>query len=283
VAPYENVIAFREHFGARTFYPISAGKSIFMRDAHGYIAEAEVAWPDSRAERLYNFVLADEGTHYKEVGGLMFAYPSLNVLLLLKLSHRYLKDSPHFLKTMRDVKFLKSRGAVIQHDHVEFLKQREKDTYTYNLPKLNVDKQTFFDAEATGVKYIWTHDDIHTAIRTLPVPAYTLFAEPGEEVKSSQKLFWEVGHDVRIRAVLEESMVLGIERSLEPFPGKKTPREAFEFALMKVCTSITSGFFREFAYNHYDEVLELFAQYEDYHDQFKKAVAKGEVRKYGED
>jgi hypothetical protein len=251
-----------------------------MRDAHGYIAEAEVAWPDSRAERLYNFVLADEGTHYKEMGGLTFAYPSLNVLLLLKMSHRYLKDSPHFLKTMRDIQFLRSRGAFLQADHQEFYKQREKDTYTYNLPKLNVDKATFFDAEATGVEYTYCHDSIHEAVRTLPVPAYTLFAEPGEQVKSSEDLFWKAGHDVRIRAGMEEAMVLAIERSLVPFPGKKTPKEAFDFALMKLATSVSSGWFREHVWEHYDEIVALQEQYSDYFEQFQKGVDNGTVKPY---
>jgi hypothetical protein len=57
---------------------------------------------------------------------------------------------------------------------------------------------------------------------------------------------------------MEETYVLALERSLIPFPGKMQPRDAFKLALQKVCTSITSGWFREYAWNNYRKALESY-------------------------
>lgn len=280
VATYDELVEFRKFFQAATFYPIAKGTKMFMRNRSGDIAEADIAWPDSMAEKLYKFVLEDSGTHYIEHKNITWAYPSLNVLYLLKMSHRFLKDSPHFLKTMRDIQYLRKRGAVIQPEHQAFYEDRMKDTYAYKHPKLDVDKATFFDAVATGVEYTYDHDSIHEAVRTLPVPAYTLFKVPGEQVKCSEELFYQCDENVRLRAVMEEAMVLAIERSLVPFPGGKTPKEAFDLALMKVCTSITSGWFREYAWENYDKVVALQAEYSDYFEQFEKGIDNGIVKPY---
>ena len=52
---------------------------------------------------------------------------------------------------------------------------------------------------------------------------------------------------------MEEAMVLAIERYL--LPGYVSDQQtAYEHALTRVCTSITKGFFRKFAVDHYPEV-----------------------------
>lgn len=281
VGTYEELTEFRKAFEATTFYPFDEGKKMFFRSRDGRIAEGDICWPGSVAEKLRDFIMNDPGTiDNRTRNGQGFFIPSLNVLYMLKMSHRYLKDSPHFLKTMRDIQLMRKRGAVIEEGHQAFYEDRMKDTYVYKHPKLAVDKATFFDAEATGVVYTHDHDSIHEAIRTLPVPAYKLFKEDEAEVMCSKELFYQVGEDVRLRAVLEESMVLAIERSLVPFPGGKTPKEAFDFALMKVCTSITSGWFREYAWEHYDEVQAMFEEYSDYFEQFQKGLDSGIVKPY---
>ncbi len=81
----------------------------------------------------------------------------------------------------------------------------------------------------------------------------------------------------RLYGVLEEAYVLALERSQIPFAGKVTPRQSFDIAIEKVCTSITSGWFREFAWENYDKVVELYR--DDYVEKFKAGVDKGIVKK----
>jgi hypothetical protein len=86
---------------------------------------------------------------------------------------------------------------------------------------------------------------------------------------------------VRLHAVLEESLVLAAERSQLAFPDAQIdPEWSFTMALTKVCTSITSGVFREFAWNNYDKVVALYHEKAtDYMDRVRAGIASGVVKK----
>ena len=190
---------------------------------------------------------------------------SLDWLLFFKLSHRYKKDSPHFLKTMEDILLLEKLGAFIwskaSHEQTALLAEREKLTYTNKLPNLNTTSKEFFNPET--VQYKYDHDSLHVAVALGSKPAYLSYKHPDKQVLCSEELFWKCSHATRIAGVYEESCVLALERSLVPGNFKTNPDKAFVMALEKVCTSITGGWFREFAYDHYYEVLSL------YHTNFK--------------
>lgn len=274
VCSYDEAVAYGKKIKAKVFYPINSGKAIVMK-APGLIVEAEITWPDSRAEKLQDFVLGNDDCKYDSLFD--WDVPSLNFLYMLKMSHRYLKNSPHFLKTMQDIKVMREWGCIIPKWMLEFYEQRMKDTYTYSHPKLDVDKGSFFDSQMTGVFQKYDHDSIHEAVAIGEAPAYTSFSDG--PVKSSKELFFQQPAHVRLRAVAEESFVLALERSLVPFPGKKTPQEAFEMALMKVCTSITSGWFREFAWEHHDVVAEEVRMMGDWYvGAFEQGLANGTVK-----
>lgn len=277
VGTYDEAVAFRKKFGATTFYPISNGRSIFMRNAEGKICEIEIAWEGSRAEKFINF-LANNGywSDVVSIENYPCFVPCLDVLYLLKMSHRYLKDSPHFLKTMRDIQMLRSLGASIDPEHQEFYEERMRDTYTYNLPKLDVSKGEFFDTAMTGVEQKYDHDTIHLAVKHFEKPAYEYFKPEDEQVMCSKDMFFACEEHIRLAAVVEESYVLALERSLVPYPNGKMPKEAFDLALMKVCTSITSGWFREYAWENYDKAQEMYS--DDYVKWFEAGVKYGVVK-----
>jgi len=176
---------------------------------------------------------------------------------MIKMSHRYKKSSPHFLKTMRDIQKMRKAGAVIQPDHEAFYRRRMDETYSYGHPKLNQNKDQFFRPEDDF--YVYDHDSLHEAVAVWGLPAYTKYAVDGEEVLSSKEKFFKgVDHLVRIDGVYEEACVLALERSQIPNNFEIDRDWSFKKALEKVCTSITSGWFREFAWEHYDEVMEVY-------------------------
>ena len=200
--------------------------------------------------------------------------PNLDWLFTLKASHRYLKDSPHFLKTLQDYHFLKRLGCKVTD--TEFLRRREQETYRANRPRLNRAKKDFFSGD--GVKYIYDHDSLHEAVKIGNLPAYKYYAQDGHDVFSSRKKFFDLPFDVRINGVLEESYVLALERSQIPYREQIKPRDSFMIALSKVCTSITSGWFREFAYENWFEVMR---RYDDtYVALFDNALENGVVKPY---
>lgn len=199
----------------------------------------------------------------------------LDDLYMLKESHKYLRNSPHFLKTMRDIHEFRNHGCFIRNE--ELFKAREKDTYNYSHPNLKQSKDNFFTDE---VDYKYDHDSIHEAMAHLTVPAYTLYAVDGEEVLSSKEKFFQRPELGRLLGVLEEAYVLALERSVIPFDSD--PDQAFKMALMKICTSITSGWFREYAWENYDKVIELYEDDWDYVARFKTKLAAGIVKPFKE-
>lgn len=70
--------------------------------------------------------------------------------------------------------------------------------------------------------------------------------------------------------------MLALERSQIPHAGNITPHASFLIALQKVCTSITSGWFREFAWEHYHEVRALYR--DTYVPRFWEHARLGKVK-----
>lgn len=271
---YNEIVRFGKKEALKACYPIEDGKKLIIKQANGTIIEAELAWEDSTTEKLVNLIKADKKTIVKNG----FMIPSIDVLYMLKMSHRYLKNSPHFLKTMKDIKILREMGAIIRPEHMEFFKLREKETYAYNHPNLNVTKKDFFNGDQ--VNYIYDHDTIHEAVKHLDKPAYNYYKPDESEVFCDKNMFFDIEEKIRLYGVLEESYVLALERSQIPFGDKVDPKRSFDIALSKVCTSITSGWFREYAWENYDKVQELYDP--NYVTRFWRAVENGIVKKLPE-
>jgi hypothetical protein len=209
--------------------------------------------------------------------------PPLKYLYALKMSHRYLRNSPHFLKTMRDIqairKFAKESNYDLHFDPKlkEWFKKREKETYWYKHPSLKQNKKDFFNGD--GVTYVYDHDSIHEAVKHLDEPAYNKFKVDTAEVECSKEKFFSLPMDTQLYSVLEEVQVLALERSQIPFKDKGIdPRWSFNKAHEKVCTSITSGWWREFAWEHYDMVQDMYEP--DYVNNFWAAVNMNRVKPY---
>ncbi len=264
-------------------YPSDGGNKIILK-TDKRIYECEVAWPNSCAEALLK-IIADGGWEWKQVAfGVtdlqVFTYPSLDVLYTLKMSHRYRKDSPHFLKTLRDIQLMRKLGAKIPSQYLEWFKWREAETYVNTLPKLNQSKKDFFDN--SNDIYVVDHDSIHEAVKHLSRPAYEYFKSTMAEVMTSKGMFSDCSREVQLYAALEEVMVLSIERAILPFKlVGEARRAAFDKAHMKLATSISSGWFREFVWENYDEVQAMYS--EEYVEKFYKALAEGKIKKFNSD
>jgi len=145
--------------------------------------------------------------------------------------------------------------------------------------KIEQKKDDFFKTD--GVDYVYDHDSIHRSVAVEAVPAYTKYMKDGAEVNCDKQKFLSLPEHIKIYGVYEEACVLAIERSLAPIPLAMTPEQAFKYALMKVCTSITSGWFREYAWENHDKVLE-FAQSTEFSfwGRFNSDLQKGLILKH---
>lgn len=291
IGEYNDVIAFIKQAipNPKSVMPTNRGKNVVAKSKDGLIIEAEIAWPGSLAEQLMALIKVDQGTKRIKAADIPIleqrqlaftadaCIPSLNVQFMLKMSHRFLKNSPHFAKTRGSILEFQNAGAFIEPAHFEFYKAREAATYDYNHPSLNRGKLDFFSGD--GVKYVYDHDSIHVAVKHLDRPAYQYFKPVNSEVMCSREMFELLPHKTKLYAVLEEAYVLAAERSQLAFPdGKITVQESFMMALEKVCTSITSGWFRQFAWTHYGEVVGLYQ--DDYMDRIYMGARQGIVKPY---
>jgi hypothetical protein len=231
--------------------------------------EFEVAENGNSAELLLDLLNRHNLIDYGDV-----VFP--DVVYTLKMSHRYLKDSPHFRKTMADIHHLRNEGCSIPSELKEWFKIRTKETYWYKHPSLAQNKKEFFSDD--GVGYIYDHDSIHEAVKHLSAPAFELIKEDKAEVFTSKEKFFSLPRKIQLLTVLEESYVLALERSQIPNDFKPTPEASFNKALEKVCTSIASGWWREFAWENYHDVLSMYN--ENYVEMFKLALAEGRIRDY---
>lgn len=256
-------------------YPLGDNKFIvkYLQFGKPAILEAEIAWEGSCAEELLH--LLDISTERME-----FVLAKPDVQLALKMSHRFKKNSPHFRKTMDDIITLRQAGAQIPDYLQDWFKRREEETYDYSHPKLNQKKGEFFDSSVT---YTYDHDHCHEVVAIGDEPAYKSFIKPGSEVFCDMDVFESLPLEIRLRAGFEESMVLNIERWLVPNDFKTNPKQGFLMALEKICTSITSGRFREFCWENYDNIREMWDVHgEDSVTRFIDKMKKGEVRRHGE-
>ncbi len=256
VTTYDEMMDFAKSNFAKVAesYPISEGKKWVLKGfgnmPRSNIVEVELAWDDSLSMELHDLILADRKTVVEN--GLHYA--SIDVLYMLKMSHRYLRNSPHFLKTMRDIHALRSLGAKIRKSHRDFYNRRVKATYWYKHPSLMQKKGDFFNGD--GVNYVYDHDSIHESVKRMNKPAYTFYQSDNAEVQCDMNKFFACDEQIRLNGVYEESCVLALERAIVPF--NVPPINAFRKALEKVCTSITSGKFREYAWENYDKVLAMY-------------------------
>lgn len=233
--------------------------------AQNNIVEIEIAWPGSTGEDI------------------LLSYPtkeryfaSMYDLYWLKMSHRFKKDTPHFEKTRNDIMALRAaRYSGFFYSEPGWYKRRLEETLNHNHPKLNTGqtKENFFNGD--GVKYYFDHDWIHEVVARMyggTKPAYLSYQADGEEVKCDRSKFDALPFQERLRGVMEEATVLALERSQIPrrldetFSRSVTPEWSYKYALQKVCTSITSGWFREFAWENYGDALSCYAK--DYVERF---------------
>jgi hypothetical protein len=135
-------------------------------------------------------------------------------------------------------------------DLLEDLTVKTKEKYGDKTPKLNKNKKEFFDDYVTK---IYDHDDIHLWTCYYDRPIF-------EKLKSNKETVWckkskwdLLTHEDKIRCVREEAFVIAIERFLL-VKNRYPPKFAFMNAVTRICTTLCSGWFRDFAIDNWVEI-----------------------------
>ncbi len=274
IVTHEDLEAFVKACPFDSLVPNAKGSTL-VGHRHGEIFEFEIAWPGTSGAAILEKIDRSKLLWGMDGDIVQWSAP-LNLLYLLKMSHRYLRNSPHFEKTRDDILFMRSLGAKIESDWADIYQMRMQETYDYAHPKLAQFKAGFFDP--TQIAYRYDHDSIHEAMAVLHhYPAYKMF-QGDAEVMVDRTKWSRMPFNYKLNSVLEEAYVLALERSIIPFRATADPSKAFKLALQKVCTSISSGWWREFAWEHYDKVLEMMDS--NFVDKFDAGIANGVVKPF---
>lgn len=122
-------------------------------------------------------------------------------------------------------------------------------------PSLNKTVENFFDDFVTK-KY--DHDMLHEMVAFYDRPLYTRMQRDSSMAWCNKDQWDTFSLEDKSRCVAEETMVIAIERFLVPNDWNYPEKLAYFKSLKKVCTTLTSGWFRDHAIDHYPEIINLF-------------------------
>jgi hypothetical protein len=270
-------------------------KSLIPRSANKYKAIVE-----NVGKRVqYEIELGFEGTsskwlldHKDEVcygtvtGFLSESFDALDpdYLLLTKRSH--LIYPIHFEKNIEDYQFMKKRVTSYKNlindnplmkEYYTLRANEAKERFKQKTPKLNVTTEDFFSSKLPVPTY-FVHDHIHKIMAHDSVPMYTKMQPDPGSAWCSKDMFFNLSFREQIQCVQEEAYVIALERYIIPQFGDNCNdyRDCYKRAVKRICTTLTSGWFRDFAIENYDRVI---AWYDGaYVEKFIKKFNEGEIK-----
>lgn len=124
-------------------------------------------------------------------------------------------------------------------------------------PKLNKSLDDFF---TDGVKKLYDHDWLHELYAYYDEPLYKRLQRDPHSAWCSEDLWDKLNYSDKERCVAEEVQVIATERFLVPNDWNFSCKRAYLQALDKVCTTLCSGYFRDFAIDYYPEIMLMFSQ-----------------------
>jgi hypothetical protein len=211
--------------------------------------------------------------------GLRYASPE--VLLSLKKSH--INFPVKFEKHIYDYNFLLNTLKEDKLNKITKLnfKETEKRLGELKTPSLKKSTKNFFGQSEGYVKYFYIHDDIHRVMAHYDRPIYEDMQRSETSAWCEKDMWEEFTFEKKAKCVLEEAYVIALERRIIPMLNGVgqivSTKAAFDWALMRICTNLCSGWFRQFATDNYVEIIKFFNT--DYVKKFLEAERKGYIKK----
>lgn len=187
--------------------------------------------------------------------GIEMQVMNLKGLAIMKRSHLH-RD----LSFNKHIAMYHKHLAHIQLDEIdrEVLQERVALThkqYPVKHPKLNVTKDQFFNDAVTTRTF--DHDFLHEQVAFYSTPLYIKLQNESDEIWCHKSKWDKLSHKNKILCTVEEIEVTALERFLIPNIISNT-RIAYVKSLNKVCTTMCSGWFRDFAIDNYPELINMF-------------------------
>ena len=207
-------------------------------------------------------------------------FASKEVLFSLKKSH--INFPIKFQKHIHDYCYLQENlDGFDQLSHITIINHKETESRLGKLktPSLNQTVDQFFGQSKDYVKTHFIHDEVHKIMAHYQKPLYEKMQCDTNLAKCDRELWRLFTYEDKCKCVLEEAYVIALERKILPmlFNASQgfTSDEAFDWALMRICTNLCSGWFREFATNNYFIIKKLYNK--NYVEKFLLAYENGNI------
>jgi hypothetical protein len=247
---------------------------IVVHQANGKKVEIMVAIPGNAMWMYLDRYKAFEGEHYIDVHGL-YSLKKSHVHIPLKFE-KHIWDYSRLHKEVGGIDIMPE----ITKQNTLDIKERTKKKFAS--PSLKKSVKEFFGQSEGLVKSWFVHDHIHRVMAHYDgIPLYEKMQRDLSLAWCEKDLWEKFSFEDKCKCVLEEAYVIALERRIIPilFGGEKgyfSPKAALHWSMMRVCTTLTSGWFREFATNNY---LEITGTYYDpnYVKKFLSHVEDGRI------
>ena len=234
--------------------------------------EFEIIYPNSSNE-----LLVDLRKKYR-YNGYDVADPVS--LYLIKKSH--IHYPVWWRKNIEDYHYLKTKIGTIDDAHQQFYELRKKETdekHKGRKTNLNMTNEEFFEKSEKAVKRVYNHDDLHIATCYYDEPLYDSLKLDKKKAAIDKNLFDKLSDTDKIKTVQEECYAIALERKVIPAleSGEEVfAEDAFVHALERISTTLTSGWFRDFAIENYFSIRNYD---KDYVSDFIEAVDSGKIKR----
>ena len=191
-----------------------------------------------------------------------------NYLWLTKRSHIYW--NVHWEKSIRDMHFLKNISTIeINFQEKKYyelrLAENEKKFGKRFVANLNMSNDNFFLKSAKKIKRNIDHDKLHEIVSYYERPLFERFKKDLSKASLDKNLFDNASYEDKKKLVQEEALVIGIERysfvllKMKQYKlnelMKTMYRNSFNLAIKRICTNLTSGWFREFVIDNWPNII----------------------------
>lgn len=225
-------------------------------------------WADTMAH-------LDQATFY----GVQMDVAPLEMLYSIKRAHRHSPNKFH--KHVKDYnrlrELLNGRDLFSRITKLRYRETVERENL--RTPSLDKSATDFFDDKVSNRTFV--HDQIHEVMAFGERPMFEKIKIDPNKVACSKEKFFALTHEQRDHCVQEEAYVIALERHIIPmlFESGKIVSSicAYKWALMRICTTLCSGWFREYALENYDNLMLRYNW--AYTDKFLKAVEEGRIER----
>jgi hypothetical protein len=194
---------------------------------------------ESTREIEYHNTQNKEGLNYFLNNSSDIATPEF--LYTLKVSHCFWNIK--WQKTMQDILFFQDKKVVFNEELFNLLYVDWVNIHGKKRAYLKKSNEDFFK---DNVNRVYVHDSIHVAMAYNTVPMYSILKKDPNSALLSEDLFNSLPVEKKFQLCREEAYVTALERILIPKKFLYSSMGAYRYAMCKLLTSMSQGFFPKF-------------------------------------